>query len=367
MLQNVWHHREKTMRPARLSKIPPRDCVASAPFDKEVNDTAAPSRGPAWLAIAALLFSSAALAQKPPATSFPTKPVRVLIGLSPGGGVDVITRALALRLSEKWGMGVVVENRPTAGGVVAMDAVAQAAPDGHTWLASGSQLELTVVFQRVKFDALKAYEPVVQMSSSPYVLVVPVSLPVRSVRELIDLAKAKPGALNYGTAGPGSSGHLGHELFNQRAGISMTHIPYKGSGAVLPDLAAGRVQLGFLSSLATVTLVKNGSVRAIGVTGAQRIEGIPDVPTISESGMPGFEWGNNYGLFVPARTAPVVINAINQDVTQAMALPDMKVRLAADGAEAPGPHTPAQYRAKVEANIARWTQVVKTAGIQPDG
>lgn len=320
---------------------------------------------------ALVVLSAAALAQKPANVpdGWPAKPVRVLIGLAPGGGVDVITRAVSQKLADKWGTGVVVENRPTAGGVAAMDAVAQSAPDGYTWLASGSQLELTVVLNRVKFDVMKAYEPVVQMTSSPYVLVVPVSLPAKSVKELIELARAKPGQLNYGTAGPGSSGHLGHELFNQQAGVKMTHIPYKGSGAVLPDLVAGRVQLGFLSTLGAVSQVKNGTLRALGVTSRQRVAGFPDVPTIAESGLPGFEsfeWGNNYGLFIPIRTPAVLVNAINREVTQALHQPDMAARLAADGAEAPGPHPPSQYRARVESNIARWAAVVKAAGISSD-
>jgi len=322
------------------------------------------------LAVLALspVLPSVALAQKPANLpgGFPAKPVRVLIGLAAGGGVDVITRAISLKLSDKWGTSVVVENRPTAGGVAAMDALAQSAPDGYTWLASGSQLELTVVFSRVKFDVLKSYEPVVQMSSSPYVLVVPVSLPVKSVKELIALAKAKPGALNYGTAGPGSSGHLGHELFNMQAGMKMTHVPYKGSGAILPDLIAGRVQLGFLSSLGAVSQVRNGTLRVLAVTSAKRIEGMPDVPTMVEAGVPGFEWGNNYGLFIVAKTPQPIIAAINQEVTQVLAQPDMKARLAADGAEAPGPHTPAQYRTTVENNITRWAAVVKASGITAD-
>lgn len=317
------------------------------------------------------LLAAPVLAQKPPGLpgGFPAKPVRVLIGLSPGGGVDVITRAVTQKLSDKWGVALVVENRPTAGGVAAMDAVAQAAPDGYTWLASGSQLELTVVFRRVKFDVMKSYEPVVQMTSSPYVLVVPVALPVKSVKDLVELARARPGQLNYGTAGPGSSGHLGHELFNSLAGVKMTHVPYKGSGAVLPDLIAGRVQLGFLSTLGAVSQVKNGTLRALGVTGRERVAGFPDVPTIAESGVAGlenFEWGNNYGLFVHIRTPAAIVNAINREVTGVLHQPDMAARLAADGAEAPGPHPPSQYRARVEENIARWTAVVKSSGLMPD-
>lgn len=222
------------------------------------------------------------------------------------------------------------------------------------------------MFQRVKFDVMKAFEPVVQMTSQPYLLVVTASVPAKTVKELIALAKSKPGELNYATAGPGSAGHLGHEYFNSLAGVKMTHIPYKGGGASLTDLASGRVQLSFLTTITAVNLVKSGSVRALGVTSQRRMESMPDVPTIAESGLPDFEMTNSYGLFITAKTPPPIIAAINRDVTSVLLLPDLKARLAADGAEAQPPHPPSQYRAKVEGNIARWTAVVKASGITPD-
>lgn len=315
-----------------------------------------------------LVLAGAASAQAPATRSgpFPVKPVRVLLGLAPGGGLDIMTRAVAGKLGERWGQGVVVENRPTAGGVVAMETVAQAAPDGYTWLASGSQLELTVVFHRVNFDVLKAYEPVVQMSTQPYVLMVPAALPARSLAELLALARAKPGALNYGSAGPGSLGHLGHELLDLQAGVKMAHIPYKGGGPVIPDLVAGRLQLAFMPTLSATPLLKNGTARALAVTSPRRVDSLADVPTLAESGLPEFDLANNYGLFVPARTPAALVTGINQEVTRALATPDMQAKLAADGATAPPAHPPAAYRARVEANIARWSAVVKAAGITPD-
>ncbi len=320
--------------------------------------------------MAALLMLApvVAQAQRPSGLpgGYPNKPVRVLIGLAAGGGLDIMARAASLKLSEKWGQSVVVENRPTAGGVVAMEMLSQSAPDGYTWRASGSQLELTVVFKRVNFDVLKAFEPMVQISAQPYVLVVNAALPVKSVKELLAMAKAKPGELNYGSAGPGSLGHLGHELLDMQAGVRMTHIPYKGGGAVIPDLVGGRLQLAFMPTLSATPLMKNGSVRALAVSSLKRVESMPDVPTVSEAGVPDFELGNAYGLFVPAKTPPALIAAINNEVTQALAQPDMQAKLAADGATAPPAHTPAQYRALVEQHIRRYSEVVRSAGITPD-
>ncbi len=311
---------------------------------------------------------AAVQAQKPASLpgDFPVKPVRILIGLAAGGGLDIMTRALTQKLSERWGQSVLVENRPTAGGVAAVEAVAKAEPDGHTWHASGSQLELTVVFRRASFDVLKVLEPMVQMSAQPYVLMVTGALPAKSVKELIALAKARPGELNYGTAGPGSLGHLGHELMNMQAGVKMSHIPYKGGGAHIPDLVAGRLQLAFMPTLSATPLMKNGSARGIAVTSMQRVLSLPDMPTVSEAGVPDFELANAYGLFVPVKVPPALIAAINREVTQALAQPDMQVRLAADGAAAPSPHTPAQYRALVEQHVRRYSEVVKSAGITPD-
>lgn len=317
---------------------------------------------------ALLLTPAAALAQKPADLpgNYPSKPVRVLIGLSAGGGVDILVRAMTARLGEKWKSSIVVENRPTAGGVAAMDAVAQAAPDGHTWLASGSQLELTVVFQRARFDVLKAIEPMVQMTSQPYLLVVHTSVPARTVKELIAYARARPGELNYATAGPGSAGHIGHELFNNQAGVRMTHVPYKGGGASVTDLASGRVQLSFLTTLLGSSMVKQGSVRALAVTALKRLDVMPDLPTVSESGLSDFEMSNNYGMFITAQTPMAIIAAVNKDITQVLQAADMKAKLAADGAEAVGPHPPAAYRARVELHIKRFSQVVKESGIDPN-
>ncbi len=318
--------------------------------------------------VAAALFAAPALAQKPAGLpgNYPNKPVRVLIGLAAGGGTDILVRAVGQKLSEKWGVSIIADNRPTSGGVLAMDMLAAAPPDGYTWLASGSQLELAQVFQRVKFDVMKSYEPMVQMTSQPYLLMVTNSLQAKSVKELVALARSKPGELNYATAGLASAGHIGHENFNALAGVKMTHIPYKGAGAAAIDLAGGRVQLSFITTLGASPLLKAGTARALAVTSARRVDALPDVPTMAEAGMGDFEMNNNYGLFTVAQTPAVIIAAINREVTQVLFQPDMKAKLNADGADAVPSHTPVQYRAQVEKRIARFTEVVKASGITPE-
>ena len=337
--------------------------------------------------IARLLIASslawlpaAAQAQKPAGLpgGYPAKPIRILIGLAAGGGVDTVVRAVSAKLTEKWATGILVENRPSAGGIVAMDMLAQSAPDGYTWLSSGTQLELGVTYHRAtslkvkpgvapNFDAMKMFDPIAQMTTQPYLLVVHKTLPINNVKELIAYAKGHPGELNYATPGIGSSVMIGQEYFNSVFGIKMTHIPYKGGGASLTDLATGRVQESFLTTLTAINLVKQGSVRALGVSSLKRIEALPDVPTVAEAaGVPDFEMSNAYGLFTKIQTPPVILEAINRDVTQVMNLPDMKARLSADGSEPAPAQTPVQYRARVERNISKWIGVVEALGIVPE-
>ncbi len=325
------------------------------------------------------LVPLAGYAQKPADVpgGFPNKPVKILIPLAAGGGVDTLVRSVGQKLGERWSTPILVDNRPSSGGVAAMEMLEQSAPDGYTLLSTGSQMELVSVYYRAgwnsikpgmspNFDVLKAFDPVVEMTSQPYVLVVPSALPVKSVKELIALAKSKPGELNYSTAGIGTPGHLGHEFMNSQAGVKMTHVPYKGGGAAMTDLLAGRVQLTFMPTLTATNLVKNGSVRALGVTSLKRLDTMPDVPTVAEAGVPNFELINAYGLFTKVGTPPAIMAAINRDVTQVLFLPDLRARLAADSSIPQPAHTPAQYKAKIEGNIARWTEVIKTAGITPE-
>jgi tripartite-type tricarboxylate transporter receptor subunit TctC len=323
------------------------------------------------LACAALLASAlaagAAQAQTKPgiAPGFPGKPLRILVGLAPGGGVDLSTRAMSQKLNERTGVAVIVENLPGADGVLAMDRMLAAPPDGTTSIAGGSQIEHTAVYKRVPYDVMKALAPVAQMTTQPYLLMVNNKLPAQNLKELVAFAKSRPGELNYATAGVGSSGHLGHEIMNEKLGIRMTHIPYKGSGAALADLIAGRVQLMFLSTLSSMPHVRSGALRPIAITSLRRSDTLPDVPTISESGLPKFEMSNSYGIFTNAKVPAATVNALNREIVAVMNSPEMKARLAADGAEAPPPHTPAEYRAGVQERIEEASAFVQARGIKP--
>jgi tripartite-type tricarboxylate transporter receptor subunit TctC len=313
------------------------------------------------LLIAALTVATTA-AQAQPA-SYPTKPVRLIVGNAAGGGVDVICRLLSAKLVERWGTAVVVENIAGGNGMIALDRAVQATPDGHTFIAGGASIEMHAVYKR--FDVMKSLAPVVQMTTQPYLLVVTNSLPANSVKELAALAKSRPGQLNYATAGIGSSGHLGTEMFNEDLGIKTTHIPYKGSGAAQADLINGRVHFMFISTLSGMPLVRKGSVRPIAMSGLKRSASMPDLPAVAET-VPDFEMNNGYGLFTTIKSPASAIQAVNREVTQVMQLPDMKEKLAADAAEAPPPQTPAEYRAAVEKRIAKWSKFVETSGIKPE-
>ncbi len=324
----------------------------------------------ALLHAACLVFAlgaGAVYAQKtlsPLPNNYPNKPIRMLVGNAPGGGTDILARGVGQKLTELWSVPVLVENRSGGSGVIVLELLAQAPPDGYTMLVGGSQIELSAVFKRVNFDILKNFAPIVEMTTQPYLLVIGSSVPAKSVKELIALAKSKPGQLNYASAGLGSAGHLGHELFNSLIGAKTEHIPYRGAGAAVPDLVGGRVQFMFISTISGTPLVRNGTLRALAITSLKRLDSMPDLPTVSESGVPGFELNNGYGLYTSARTPPAIIVAVNREVTRIVNLPDMKEKLAADGAEPAPPLSPAEYRVKVAKKIAQWSEVAKAAGIQ---
>ena len=310
----------------------------------------------------------AAHAQRPPGLpgGYPAKAVRVLVGTSPGGGVDTITRGVAQKLSERWGQSFVVENRTGGGGVLAVTLLAQAAPDGYTLYGGGSQVVTVTPLRKVPFDTRKALAPIAQMTSSWYLVLVHPSVQARSVKELIALARAKPGALNYASAGTGSFSHLGTALFAHRAGIEMTHVPYKGNGQALIDLVAGQVQLLFTSTISGSPHVKSGRARVIGVSSPRRLQAFPNLPTVSESGVPGFELQNMYGIYAPAGVRTAIQQAVSRDVSQIMNSPDVKERVAADGAEVAPAGSPAEFAKRFAQEIDLWERFIKTSGIKVD-
>jgi tripartite-type tricarboxylate transporter receptor subunit TctC len=297
---------------------------------------------------------------------YPAKSVRVMVGTSPGGGVDAITRGVAQKLTEQWGQSFVVENRTGGGGVLAVTLLAQAAPDGYTIYGGGSQVVTATPLKKVPFDTRVVLQPVAQMTASWYLMLVHPSLPVKTVREFIALAKRRPGTLNYGSAGTGSASHLGGELFRSRAGIDIVHIPYKGTGQSLIDLVAGQTQMVFSSSIAGSPHVKSGKARAIAVTSLKRLQAYPDVPTVSESGVPDYELDNMYGIYAPAGVPPAILAALNREIVQIVHAPDMRRRITADGAEPAPSNTPTEFKERFAAQISLWEKFIKSHGIKID-
>lgn len=313
--------------------------------------------------------AAAAHAQKPAAPGpggYPAKAVRVMVGTSPGGGVDAITRGVTQKLSEQWGQSFVVENRTGGGGVLAVTLLAQAAPDGYTLYGGGSQVVTATPLRKVPFDTRVVLQPVAQMTASWYLMLVHPSLPVRTVREFIALARRHPGKLNYGSAGAGSATHLGTELFRSKAGIDIEHIPYKGTGQSLIDLMAGQTQMIFASTISGSPHVRSGKARAIAVTSLTRLQAYPDVPTVSESGVPDYELDNMYGIYAPAGVPPAILAALNREIVQIIHAPEMRGRITADGAEPAAPNTPAEFKGRFANQIAMWEKFIKTSGIRID-
>lgn len=310
--------------------------------------------------VAALSFGPLIAAAAP----YPAKPIRVIVGFSPGGGSDLLSRAVGLKLAERWGQPVVTDNRPGAGGTIALELAARAAPDGHTLLViSGSQITNATLVTRVPFDIRTAYAPVTQMTTQPYVLLAHPSVPAKTVKELIAHARAHPGKLNYASSGTGSSAHLGMELFKALAQVDLVHVPYKGSGQALIDLLGGQVQTLLASAISAGPHLKTGKLRALGVTSAKRARLLPELPTIAEGGVAGFDVTGWYGLVAPKGTAPAIVDALNREVGHIMRSADVEEKLAADGTEA-APGTPAQFSAVIVQEIDKWTRVVKTTGIK---
>ena len=322
---------------------------------------AAPSRFAALLLMVAVSTSGIARA-----AAYPERPVRLIIAQSPGGNADVIGRALAEGLSLALGQQVVVDNRGGASGIVATELVVRALPDGYTLLLVPSSFGVNpAVYPKLPYDELKDLAPIMLVASAPNILVVGPALPIKSVDELVRTAKAKPGQLTYGSSGNAGSTHLAAELLKLMAGVDMVHVPYKGASAALIDLISGRISLMFASLPSAITHVRSGRLRAVAVTSAKRVSAVPDLPTVAESGYPGFETSAWQGLLAPAGTPSNVIDRLHGAALQAIARPLMRERLAADGAEAVG-STPQALSAFVKSEIAKWSKVVRAAGIRAE-
>lgn len=313
----------------------------------------------AALGAAALLACAAAHAQAP---AYPTKPVRMIIALAPGGGVDTTGRIIGQKLSELWGQSFVADNRPGAGGTIAADAVARAAPDGHTVLMTSAGLTITPSLMKLPYDPAKDLLPVTMAVVSPGVLVVHPSLPVKNVKELIAFAKSRPEQLLFSSSGQGSAQHLSIELFNQMAGLKMTHVPYKGTAPSITDVVGGRIALTVASVISTRPMFTTGKLRALAVVGPKRTPALPEYPTIAESGLPGYGVENWYALFMPGATDKALAVKMQEAVTRIVLAPEMRKTLLAQGLDAVG-SSQEQFAKDYLAEIARWSKVVKAVGV----
>jgi tripartite-type tricarboxylate transporter receptor subunit TctC len=306
-------------------------------------------------------------ADKPsPESQFPNKPVRVIVGNAPGGGTDAVARLVAQRLSQRWAHPVIVDNRGGGVGVIAMDLAARATPDGHTVLLSNIQMTINMLLKRVSYDIRKAYVPVVELTSQPYVAAVNPSLPAKSIKEFVAFAKSRPGAVNFGSPGSGSPAHIGIELFSDMAGLDMTHVAYKGNGPAMIDLMSGQIQMLFGTIVSVAPQARAGKIKALAVTSLKRNSALPDLPTIAESGIPGYELSNQYGFYAPAGTSSAAVGAINRACNEIIASPEFRGRLAAGGVDAVGPNTPAQYKAAIAGEVARLGKFFSKPGLSLD-
>ena len=301
------------------------------------------------------------------AADFPSKPVRLILGFPPGGATDLVARAMQPRMSAGLGQQLVIDNRPGANGIISCELVARADPDGHTLLFGHiGSLVISPAIQKVPYDPLKDFAAVGQSVQLQNILITHPSLAASTVKEFIALAKAKPGQINYASSGIGSPGHLAAVLFESMAKIQITHIPYKGGGPAITDLLAGQVPAFFAVISTAVPHVQAGKVRGIAVTGSRRAEAVPDVPTLAESGVPGYAATNWYGLLAPARTPVAVINRINREMTATLKAPEIAEALKSRGIDA-APNSPAEFAAFIRAESAKWRPIVLQSGIKSDG
>jgi tripartite-type tricarboxylate transporter receptor subunit TctC len=322
-----------------------------------------------WLGAASCACAGIAVAAAPaaPQQNFPTRPIRMICPFPPGGTTDLVARLVAQKFTEAWGQQVVVDNRPGAGGVIGTEMEAQAAPDGYTILLGSITTHAVnpALYKNLKFDPIKDFAPVSLVVSSPQLLAVHPSVPAKSVKELIALAKAKPGQFNYASAGTGTSPHLTFELFRSMAGIDVVHVPYKGTGPAITDLVGGQVQMMITGVVALMPHVKSNRLRALGVTSAKRVAALPDVATIAESGVPGFDVSSWFGVFLPAGTPRPIVMKMNGEIQRILANPEVRQRLIDQGAD-PASNTPEEFAAYVKSEMARWGQVVRSTGAKAD-
>jgi tripartite-type tricarboxylate transporter receptor subunit TctC len=302
-----------------------------------------------------------------PAASFPDHPVRLIVPFPPGGGTDILARPIAQKLGEKWGQPVIIENRAGAGGNIGTEAAARAAPDGYTLVLGtvGTHAINQSLYRNLSYDAVRDFVAITLVANTPNVLVLNPAVPARSVQELIALAKARPGALNYASPGNGTPPHLAAEIFKNMAGVSITHVPYKGSAPAMTDLLGGQVQMMIANAPVVLPYIKSGKLIGLASTSATRPSMLRDMPTLSESGLKGYEADTWYGLFAPAGTPPAIVQKLNADVVAVLNSPQILAFFAEQGAEVIGDSS-ADAGGKVRAEVEKWRGVIQSIGLSLD-
>ena len=312
--------------------------------------------------MSALLVAGSAAAQ----TTYPEKSIRMVVGYSPGGQPDVVARLLGQKLAEAWGKPVVIENVTGAAGTIAADRVAKAPPDGYTLgLLAIPEITINQSLYKLAYDPVKDFAPISQVAVGQTLLVVHNAVPARNLQELIKLARARPGELTFASPGSGTSPHLTAELLKSVAGLDIRHIPYKGGTAAIPDLLGGRVMMMFSPMAVSLPLARAGKVRGLAVSSLRRSSAAPELPTIAESGYPGFDVSGWTGLLAPARTPAIIVGKLHLETVKALAQPDLRAKLADIGMEVIG-NSPDEFAAVIKSEIPKWAKVIKDAGIKPD-
>ena len=300
-------------------------------------------------------------------TNYPSKPIRMIVPSAPGSGPDIMARAIGQKLTEALGQAIVIDDKPGAGGIIGSEAAAKAPPDGYTLIMSnaGAHTVNPGLYAKLPYDPVKDFAPVTLVALAPNILIVHPTLPVRNVKDLIALAKAKPGELTFGSGGNGSTAHLSGEMFKTMAGINIVHIPFKGSPAAVIGVIAGQIALAIPNIPPALPHVRSGKLKALAVTTAKRAAGVPDLPTVAEAGLPGYEATAWFGVLAPAATPPQIIARLNAAIVKIAHAREMQERLTAEGADAVG-NTPEQFAQIIKSDIAKWAKVIKASGARAD-
>jgi tripartite-type tricarboxylate transporter receptor subunit TctC len=313
-------------------------------------------------AVALAAFASTAVAQ-----TYPTKPIRWIVGYTPGGTADMLARAVGQKIGEAWGQQVIVENRPGAGTNIGTEVAAKAPPDGYTlFMPTVANAINPTLYPKLNFDIMRDFVHITNFAKVPGIVVVHPSVPAKNVKDLIALAKANPNALRHGSTGIGSPHHLAGEIFKSMAGVKMVHVPYRGATPAITDIIAGHIEVYFGAMVSTLPHAKSGRVRALGVTTLKRVAAVPDIPTISEQGLKGFETGSWFGVSVPTGTSKEIVVRLHKESVRILALPEVRDRMASEGAEFVA-DTPEQFTAFIRTELEKWGKAVKASGARPEG